>query len=158
MIPKNPLAELDVTKILGEFKLPGVDMETIVATQRKNIDALTKANQLAIEGFQTVARRQIEILRSGVDEASAMMRDLMSSTTNEERVAKQTAIAKQSIEKAIANARELAEIVAKAQTEAFDVLNKRFTEGFDEVGGLIICQRWECENEMTRLTSWELLR
>jgi phasin family protein len=112
-------------------------METIVATQRKNIDALTKANQLAIEGFQTVARRQAEIIRSGIEEASTMMRDLMSSTSNEERMTKQTAIAKHSIEKAISNARELAEIVTKAQTEAFDVLNKRFTEGFDEVGGMI---------------------
>jgi phasin family protein len=138
MVPNtNPFAKLDVSKILGEFKLPGVDMETIVATQRKNIDALTKANQLAMEGFQTVARRQVEIIRSGIEEASAMMRDMMQPTSNEERVAKQTAIAKHSVEKAIANARELAEIMTKAQSEAFDVLNKRFTEGFDEVGGMI---------------------
>ncbi|HTH96993.1 MAG TPA: phasin family protein [Stellaceae bacterium] len=138
MVPNtNPFANLDVSKILGEFKLPGVDMETIVATQRKNIDALTKANQLALEGFQTVARRQVEIIRAGIEEASTHMRDMMSAKTNEERVAKQTALAKQSVEKAIANARELAEIVAKAQNEAFDVLNKRFTEGLDEVGGLV---------------------
>jgi phasin family protein len=138
MVPNtNPFTKLDVSKILGEFKLPGVDMETIVATQRKNIDALTKANQLAMEGFQTVARRQVEIIRAGIEEASAMMRDMMQPTSNEERVAKQTAIAKQSVEKAIANARELAEIMTKAQSEAFDVLNKRFTEGFDEVGGMI---------------------
>jgi phasin family protein len=133
----NPFADLDVTKILAEFKLPGVDMETIVATQRKNIDALTKANQLAIEGVQAVVRRQVEILRGGFEEASAQLRDLMQTTSNEERVTKQTAIAKRSVEKAIANARELAEIVVKAQSEAFDVLNKRFTEGFDEVGHLV---------------------
>jgi phasin family protein len=134
--PKS-LAEFDVTKIISEFKLPGVDVDSIVATQRKNIEALTKANQLAIEGIQAVGRRQTEILRGGFAEASQLFRDIMQNGTPEERVAKQSEAAKHTIEKAIANARELAEIVAKAQSEAFEVLNKRWSEGFDEVSGLV---------------------
>ena len=136
---KSPasLFDTDVTKLLAEFKLPGVDMETVLATQRKNIEALTKANQLAVEGFQTVARRQAEILRTGFEEASALMRDLIQAQSPEDRVAKQAEVAKKAMEKALANARELAEIVTKAQSEAFDVLNKRMTEGLDEVKGLV---------------------
>jgi len=132
----NPF-DTDVTKLMAEFKLPGVDMETVLATQRKNIEALTKANQLAIEGLQTVARRQAEILRAGFEEASALARELFQNQSPEDRVAKQTDAAKVALEKAFGNARELAEIVGKAQQEAFDVINKRMTEGLDEVRDLV---------------------
>jgi phasin family protein len=132
----NPF-DTDVTKLMAEFKLPGVDMETVLATQRKNIEALTKANQLAIEGLQTVARRQAEILRAGFEEASALARELFQNQSPEERVAKQTDAAKTALEKAFGNARELSEIVGKAQQEAFDVINKRMTEGLDEVRDLV---------------------
>jgi len=132
----NPF-DTDVTKLMAEFKLPGVDMETVLATQRKNIEALTKANQLAIEGLQTVARRQAEILRAGFEEASALARELFQNQSPEDRVAKQTDAAKAALEKAFGNARELAEIVGKAQQEAFEVINKRVTEGLDEVRDLV---------------------
>lgn len=131
-LPNSPF-EMDVTKLLAEFKVPGVDLETIMASQRKNIDALTKANQLAIEGLQTVARRQAEILRGGFEEAASLMRDIMQTQSPEDRVARQTEVAKKSVERALSNARELAEIVAKAGNEAFDILNQRLGEGLDEV-------------------------
>lgn len=131
--PSNPLFEMDVTKMLAEFKMPGVDLETIMASQRKNIEALTKANQLAIEGLQTVARRQAEILRGGFDEASALMREIMQTQSPEDRVARQTEAAKKSVERALSNARELAEIVARANNEAFDVIKSRVGESLDEV-------------------------
>jgi phasin family protein len=129
----SPPFEMDVTKLMTEFKMPGVDMETVLATQRKNIEALTKANKLAIEGMQTVARRQAEILRAGFEEASGLMREIMQTQSTEERVGHQTEAAKKSIERALANARELAEIVAKAGNEAFDVIHQRVGETLDEV-------------------------
>jgi len=133
----NPF-DTDVTKLMAEFKLPGVDMETVLATQRKNIEALTKANQLAIEGLQTVARRQAEILRAGFEEAQAVARDMFQGkATSEDRVAKQTEATKAALEKAFGNARELSEIVGKAQQEAFEIINKRMTESLDEVRDLV---------------------
>ena len=101
----NPF-DTDVTKLMAEFKLPGVDMETVLATQRKNIEALTKANQLAIEGLQTVARRQAEILRAGFEEASALAREMFQKQSPEDLVTKQTDAAKHALEKAFGNARE----------------------------------------------------
>lgn len=133
----NPFLDLDVTKLMSDFKVPGVDMEVVVSTQRKNVEALTKANQLALEGFQAVARRQAEIVRQGFHEASSLMRDLISSKTQEDRVAVQTDAAKKVMETALVNARELAELVTKAQNEAFDVLNKRVGESIDEVRHLV---------------------
>ena len=40
---------------------------------------------------------------------------------------------KQTFEKGLAHARELALTLAKAQTEAFDVITKRVAEGLEEI-------------------------
>ena len=64
------LSSFDPTKIMGEvqnllqqYKLPGLDMEALAATQKKNIEALTTANRTAVEGLQALARRQTEVLQ-----------------------------------------------------------------------------------------------
>src|SRR5260221_12383412 len=42
----------DVTKVMGDFRVPGIDLEAAVSSRRRNIEALTQANQLALEGVQ----------------------------------------------------------------------------------------------------------
>src|SRR5882724_4239739 len=111
---RNPFMDMDVTKLMGEFKMPGVDLHKVVSAQRKNVEALTAANQLAAEGMQAVARRQAEILRTTLEEAGRSMRDLMEHSAPEDRMVKQTEFAKNAFEAALANMRELAEMVTKA--------------------------------------------
>ena len=124
----------DVTKAMADFRVPGVDVEAVVASQRKNIEALTQANQLAVEGVQAVLRRQTEIARTAIEEFSSMFRDFVQPTSSpEDKIAKQAEYSKAALEKGLANARELTELVTKANTEAFNVINKRFTETLDEV-------------------------
>ena len=130
---KNPFLDMDVGKAFAGFAFPSFDAETVMASQRKNLEALTHANQLAVEGVQAVTRRQVEIARQAFDEASAAMRDMVQPSAPEERIAKNAEIAKQAFEKGVANAREIAELVAKAQSEAFEVISKRFAEGLDEI-------------------------
>ncbi len=129
----NPFLEFDPSKFLGDFKLPGVDVEAILSSQRKNIEALTAANQLAAEGFQAVLRRQAEILRSSVEEASGYVNDVLTAGTPEAKAAKQAELVKAAFEKSLANARELAELIAKSNTEAADVLSKRVSESLEEL-------------------------
>ncbi|MBI3446539.1 MAG: phasin family protein [Magnetospirillum sp.] len=124
--------DFDVSKYLGDFKVPGVDVETIVANQRKNIDALTQANKLAFEGLQNVVKRQVEILRQTMDEVAQVSKDFAEPGNPQDKAAKQAEFAKDAFERALSNARELAEMITKANSEAFELLNKRFTQSFDE--------------------------
>ncbi len=131
---KNPFfPDVDLTKVMADFRLPTVDVDAVVASQRKNIEALTQANQLAVEGVQAVARRQVEIARQAVEEYTSLLRELSTPVAPEDRLAKQVDVMKGAVEKGLANARELTELATKANTEAFNVINKRFTEGLDEV-------------------------
>jgi len=128
----EPLFDFDISKYLGDFKVPGVDVEAIVAHQRKNIEALTQANKLAFEGLQNVVKRQVEILRQAMDEVALVSKDFVEPGTPQDKAAKQAGFAKDAFERTLSNARELSEMIAKANSEAFDLLNKRFTQSLDE--------------------------
>jgi phasin family protein len=129
---KQTFLDMDVSKAFAGFQLPGLDVESIVAAQRKNLEALTQANQLAVEGVQALARRQVELAREAVDEVSSLVREWTQPGAPEDRIVKNAEYAKQAFEKGVANARELAELVTKANTEAFAVIQKRVAEGFEE--------------------------
>ncbi len=129
----NPFFDVDVTKFLGDLKVPGIDVEALLASQRRNIEAVTAANQLAIEGIQAVLRRQAEILRQSIEESNSIVGEVLAAGSPEEKAVKQTEFAKAAFEKALANAKELAELVARSNTEAADVLTRRVSESLDEV-------------------------
>jgi phasin family protein len=130
---RQTFLDTDFSKAFAGFTLPGFDVEAVLASQRKNIEALTQANQLAAEGVQAVARRQAEIAREAIDEASTVLRDIAQPAAPEERIAKHAELLKQTFERGLANTRELALMLAKANTEAFDVVAKRVAAGFEEI-------------------------
>jgi phasin family protein len=124
----------DVGKMFGDMRTPTVDVETVVAMQRKNIEALTQANQLAIEGAQAVLRYQLEMTRRTMEEFSQMFTSFFQPNGSmEDRLAKQADFSKTAMEKGISNARELTDLVTKANSEAFSVLSKRVAETMDEM-------------------------
>jgi phasin family protein len=124
--------DFDVTKMMADFRFRPFDVEAMMAAQRRNIEALSQANQLAVEGMQAVAKRQIEVARQAVEDVSALLRDLAQPASPEDRIAKNTEFAKQLLEKSVNHGREITLLATKAGTEAADVLRKRATEGLDE--------------------------
>ncbi|WP_404383520.1 phasin family protein [Caenispirillum salinarum] len=125
--------DFDMSKYLTEMKVPGVDMDAMVATQQKNLEALTAANRLAFEGMQAIMKRQTEIVRQAVEESAAAATGVAGAQTPTDKMVKQTEVTKETFERTISNMRELSELVAKSNTEVLDLLNKRFTEVLDEV-------------------------
>jgi len=123
----------DLTKGFGDFRLPGLDIETLVTTQRKNLEAMTQASQLALEGAQAVAQRHVEIVRQVIEEVPAVLRDWTEPCAAEHRLAKNVDVTKQALEACVANARELAEITAKAGNDVVSVLTRRMSESFDDL-------------------------
>src|ERR1700746_2323773 len=90
--------DFDVTKMMANFRFRPFDVEALMACQRRNLEALTQANQLTVEAVQAVARRQIEIARQSVEDMSALLRDLTQPASTEDRIAKNTEYAKKILE------------------------------------------------------------
>ena len=128
----NPFP-FDVTKILADFRFQPFDVEALWAAQRRNIEALSQANQLAVESVQAVARRQIELTRETFEGFSALLRDLATPASTEDRIAKNTEYVKKMLEKGVKHGREITTIATKAGTEAAEVLHKRASASLDEI-------------------------
>lgn len=109
------------------------DMNELFSTQRRNIEALSAANQAVVEGAQAISRRQAEVIRGHVEETLKASKDLMTSGTPETNMTKQADFAKNIFESTLSNLREITEMATKSGFEAFDVLNKRAAETLQEI-------------------------
>jgi len=74
---------LDPSEMMEELRkgfsgidLHGVDLSAVLETQRKNVEALTQANQRVFETAQAMLDRQMEMLKEAMSEASAVLSDL----------------------------------------------------------------------------------
>ena len=139
----NPFFEPDFSKFadlgksFGDFKVPGVDMDALASAQRRNVEAVAAANQLAYEGLQAVLRREADILRQTMQESSRIVSQMISTGSPEEKVAKHAELSKVAFEKALTNMKELAEMVAKSNYEAVEVISNRVSESLEELRGLV---------------------
>ncbi len=124
---------MDFTKIAGQFKVPNFDTGALIESQRKNIEAMTTANRVALEGAQAVSQRQVEILHQVWDASASAMTAMSATGKPEEQMVRQAEFAKQAFEQSLANLRELAEIGTKSNTEAVEVITKRVAEGLEEL-------------------------
>jgi len=131
----NPF-DFDVTKMFADFRFHPFDVEAVWAAQRRNIEALSQANQAAMAGVQALARHQIELTRETFEGFSALMRDMAQPGSSEDRVAKNTEYVKQVLENGVKHGGEIATIAAKAGSEAAEILHKRANEGLEEIRAL----------------------
>jgi len=118
----------DIGKMMEQFKVSGIDVGKIVEAQRKDIEALTQANQAAYAGVQELAKRQAEILQETMAEWQAAMSRMGSGDTSA-----QAELAQKALGKAVNNMREMAELTAKSQTQAWEVIQKRFRENLADM-------------------------
>jgi len=126
----------DMFKKLGEqFKVPQFDMAKIMEQQQKNLDALTRSWQSAAAGASAVAIKQREILEAAVKQMTEMAKEYTPTGNPQEILAKQSEFAKKAMEAAIANTKDLAELVQKSSTEALQIIQQRMKDSFEEIRG-----------------------
>ena len=124
----SPLA--DIGKMLEQFKLPGVDMSSIVESRRKDIEALAQANQVALKGVASIADKQAEFLQAVMADVAAKLKSVSEGGASS---AMAMDVAKQSVDKALAALRHLAETTTKSQSEAIDLINARAKASLEEL-------------------------
>jgi phasin family protein len=127
----------DFTKFFADMKLPAVpDMEAFVAASRRNIETLTAANKVALEGAQAVARRHMEIVQQSMSEMTEALRSMSTVESPQAKAARQAELLKAAYEHAVSNLKEIGDLIQNANAEAVKLLNTRFAEAMDEVKAL----------------------
>ncbi|MBR0825602.1 TIGR01841 family phasin [Bradyrhizobium manausense] len=116
-----------LAKLAETFKIPGVNIDTLMESHRKNVEAMSKASQLTAEGAAAISQRQLEILRATSEQLTTALRDMKLSSQQ------QGEFARKAFETALASTRELAEMTVKSNTEVFNVVKQRMTEDFEQM-------------------------
>lgn len=136
----TPYGLTDFSKLAKDFHVPGLDWQQLLATQEKNIEALTRANQVLLEGAQAVMQRQAEMLQKTMSEVVEISQKLMKEGDPQANATKRFELAKTSFELSIANMRELAELATKSNREALELINTRAVASFEEIKASITKQ------------------
>jgi phasin family protein len=120
----------DLTKMLEQFKLPGVDTAEIEAARRKDIDALVQTNQAAYEGMQALANKQAEMLKQAMQDIQAAVKGAAGGVGDPD---KQGELARKAYEKVLGDMQELAGIARKSQSDAMVSITQRGAQHLEEV-------------------------
>jgi phasin family protein len=132
--PKSMTDFSEFSKLFADMKLPAMpNMEAFVAASRRNMETLTAANRVALEGAQAVARRHMEIVQQNMADLTEAVRAMSSLEAPQAKAAKQAELLKQAYERAVANMKEIGDLITHSNAEAVKLLNDRFTEAMDEV-------------------------
>jgi phasin family protein len=112
---------------------PVFDTDQLLAVQQRNVDAMTSASQIVVDGVKALALRQSEMLQSSVEEWVSTGQQAWNGKPGEVKPAEYVTRAKSQYEALVNNAKELTDIAVKAQSEAFGVLTKAMMANLDDL-------------------------
>ena len=131
----NPFGNLD--ELVKQFKVPGVDVNAIIESRRKDMDALIAANQATAAAMQQVAKKQTEILTQALQAAQESAQALAKGVGGAIDPMKQAELTRKAYEKALADMKEVGEIAQKAQTTAMSGITARAQQSVQEMTKLM---------------------
>lgn len=105
----------------------------LVASQRDNLEAMSKANRAAMEGIKGAGQWQMKILNETIEEITKAAGEMIKVQSSRDVVVEQTELAKRAFEAAVNNLRELADILHKANVDATRAIVERVPESLDKI-------------------------
>lgn len=123
-----------VKDMMGAFPASNpFDMKAIMEAQRKNMQALAEANGRVFSGWQTIAKRQAEMVSQFVEDNSTLARETMSESTPQDKFSRQAEVFQSCFKRTIENSQELSEMARRNIAEAAELLNSRVLGTFSEI-------------------------
>ena len=145
----NPFQAFDMSKFTADFdpskftanfskmtkdvNIPSVDVDAVINTQQKNIEAITDVNQAATDSLKAIAQRQTEILQETMKETQTAIDALTNSKTPQDATTAQIDFVKSAFETAFTNISELANMMASNNKDSMEKLNTRLSANIDEI-------------------------
>ena len=130
----NPFG--DLTKMLEQFKVPGVDMSAIVESRRKDMEALIATNKATFESMQELAKKQAEIFAQAMQSVQDGVQTLVKGAGATPDPTKHAELARKAYEKAVGDMGALADMARKAQADAMAGITERATQSLQEFKAL----------------------
>ncbi|HEY2256854.1 MAG TPA: TIGR01841 family phasin [Variovorax sp.] len=129
-------AQKGMAERLQNLPLAGA-ASSIVESGRKDLKALMEANEKSYQGLQAVVQRQTEMLKTSITEWQGAVKSMTSAGDAREGLAKLDTMGKAAFKQALHDIKELSELAAKSQADAFTVVRNRIRDNVDEVSKLL---------------------
>jgi phasin family protein len=123
---------IDMLRKFGtDLGLPKLNVDELLQTQKKNIEALGQSAKVAAQGAQSVAQKQREVLEAGLREAATLAREYKPLKI-QENLALQTEFARKVFDIAVKGAQDSASTARQSTTDAVKIIQDRVKESFEE--------------------------
>jgi phasin family protein len=110
-------------------KMPTLDKEAMMNSHKKNMEALTEANKMAVEVMKSLAHLQSQYVKQTFEDMTSLMRErLANPKPSKEAVEKHSNHIKDQVQKAFDHGANITSTLAKSQKEIFDLMHARYHE------------------------------
>jgi phasin family protein len=120
-------------KFGSDLGLPKLDVDKLIETHTKDIDALGESVKVAAQGAQSVAQKQREVLEVGLREAATLAREYKPLDRVHENIATQTEFASKVLEIALKGAADSATTARQSTADAVKIIQDRVKESLEEI-------------------------
>jgi phasin family protein len=118
-------------KFGADLGLPKPNVDQLVETQKKNIEALSQGAQVVAQGAQSVAQKQRELMEAGLREVTAFARENQGQISA--NLAQQTEFARKLFEVAVKGAQETTATARQSGADTVKIVQDRMKEGLEEI-------------------------
>jgi hypothetical protein len=106
-----------------------INKEEIMMSHRKNIEALTEANKMALDVMKNVAQLQQQYIKQAFETMTTMMREVMAAPMNHEgHMSKNSEHMKKHLTTAVDHTASVVNIIAKTHKDIHEKMKGRFSE------------------------------
>ncbi|RZI45405.1 phasin family protein [Candidatus Finniella inopinata] len=110
-------------------KMPKIDHEAILSHHKKNLDALSDAQKMAVDVIKNIAQLQTQFMRQTFEEMQSSFKEVMQSPASKEKLKAHADNVKQSLFKAVDHHSNISDIVLKSHKDVYSLVQDRFKDG-----------------------------
>ncbi|MFN7710032.1 MAG: phasin family protein [Holosporales bacterium] len=111
--------------------MPKLDMESVMAANKRNIEAFQSAQSAAMSALKTIGTMQAQFAREMMEEAGSHVRGMMSCKSFEEGMELHNNCMKKAMERGMSHAKELGEVIVSSQKELARHVQEHVKEGME---------------------------
>lgn len=117
-------------------KMPGMDKDAVMASHKKNLEALTEANKMAVEVMKSISQLQTQYIKQTFEDMSAIMQNITSASSSQATLAQHSQNVKDQLSRIMDHGTNISNTMKNGQREILDIMHNRFSEGMNEANDM----------------------
>ncbi len=110
------------------MKKMSMDRESMLASQKKNMESITEASKMAADIMKNLSQLQQQYMKEAFENMSTMMKDMMSHGATQEGWKKHTENLKKHLSHAVDHGATVAAVISKSHKDAYTSMKEHIAD------------------------------